>query len=55
MLLIKAFPHGEGGSCVPRKHETDEGIFSNSVGSAATSPEREPWGILMVLGSIRGL
>ena len=44
LLLIKAFPHGEGGSCVPRKHETDEGIFSNSVGSAATSPEREPRG-----------
>lgn len=44
MLLPKAFPHGEGGSCVPRKHETDEGIFSHSVGSAATSPEREPRG-----------
>ena len=27
MLLIKAFPHGEGGSCVPRKHETDEGVI----------------------------
>ena len=44
MLLPKAFPHGEGGSCVPRKHETDEGIFFHSVGSAATSPEREPRG-----------
>ena len=55
MLLPKAFPHGEGGSCVPRKYETDEGIFSNSVGSAATSPERESWGILMVLGSTGGL
>ena len=27
LLLIKAFPHGEGGSCVPRKHETDEGVI----------------------------
>lgn len=27
MLLPKAFPHGEGGSCVPRKHETDEGVI----------------------------
>ena len=27
MLLPKAFPHGEGGSCVPCKHETDEGII----------------------------
>ena len=27
MLLIQAFPHGEGGSCVPRKHETDEGVI----------------------------
>ena len=27
MLLIKAFPRGEGGSCVPRKHETDEGVI----------------------------
>lgn len=27
MLFIKAFPHGEGGSCVPRKHETYEGVI----------------------------
>ena len=27
LLLLKAFPHGEGGSCVPRKHETDEGVI----------------------------
>ena len=27
LLPPKAFPHGEGGSCVPRKHETDEGVI----------------------------
>ena len=45
--ISKAFPHGEGGSRVSRKRETDEGLcpegaerflFALSVGFAASSP-----------------
>ena len=58
--LPKAFPSGEGGSRIPRKRETDEGLaspygrgapqgrrgrlFTLSVGFAASSPKGEPRG-----------